>query len=97
VNGAPLGLRFNGSLWFRWQLQNRGSLALTQRCQEHDPAVRKFQRIVMCRNPVFGDLPNDCRRVFDHPIVPRPQSGAAMIANTDRQHNPTRLLQDNTK
>ena len=47
VSHAPLGLGFNGSLWFCRQLQNRGLLALIQSCQERDPAIRKFQRIVM--------------------------------------------------
>src|SRR5438067_3028600 len=42
VSDAPLGLSFNGSLWFRWQLQNCGLLALTQCCQKHRAAVRKF-------------------------------------------------------
>jgi hypothetical protein len=32
-------------------------LTLTQECQGHDLAVRKFQRIVMGRHPVFVDLP----------------------------------------
>jgi hypothetical protein len=30
-------------------LKNRSSLTLTQRCQEHDLAVGKFQRVVMRR------------------------------------------------
>jgi hypothetical protein len=47
VSDAPLGFSFNGSLWLCWQLQNCGLLALTQCCQEHDPTIRKFQRIVM--------------------------------------------------
>jgi hypothetical protein len=47
VSRAPLGLSFNGSLWFCRQLQNGRLLVLTQSCQERDPAVRKFQRIVM--------------------------------------------------
>ena len=51
VSDAPLGLRFSGSLWLRWQLQNRGLLALTQRCQQHDPTIRKFQCDVMRAMP----------------------------------------------
>jgi len=54
-------LGFNGSLWFCRQLQNRGLLAPTQCCQQHDPAIRKFQRIVMRRNLVFVDLPKGSR------------------------------------
>ena len=45
--GPPLGFDLNRSPWLRWQLENRGLLILIQECQEHDPAVRKFQRIVM--------------------------------------------------
>ncbi|MFY9838358.1 MAG: hypothetical protein WAK55_18190, partial [Xanthobacteraceae bacterium] len=59
VSHAPLGLSFNGGLWFCRQLQNGRLLALTQSCQERDPAIRKFQRIVMRYDPVFVDLPKD--------------------------------------
>ena len=59
VSHTPLGLSFNGSLWFGRQLQNGRLLAPTQCCQERDPAIRKFQRIVMRRNLVFVDLPKD--------------------------------------
>jgi len=59
VSHAPLGLSFNGSLWFCRQLQNSRLLALTQCCQERDPAIRKFQCIVMRRDLVFVDLPKD--------------------------------------
>ena len=72
VSHAPLGLGFNGSLRFCRQLQNRGLLALIQSCQESDPAIRKFQRIVMRRDLVFVDLPKDRRLVFDYIVVPRP-------------------------
>ena len=47
VSHAPLGLGFNGSLWFCRQLQDGRLLALTQSCHERDPAIRKFQGIVM--------------------------------------------------
>jgi hypothetical protein len=57
-----LGLHFSGRIWFRWQLQNRDLLALTQPCQEHDLTIRKFQRIVKRGNPVLVDLSkNRCR------------------------------------
>ena len=59
VSHVPLDRAFNGSLWFRRQLQNSRLLALTQSCQERDPAIRKFQRIVMRRDLVFVDLPKD--------------------------------------
>ena len=51
VSHAPLGLGFNGSLWFCRQLQNSRLLALTQSCQERDLAIGKFQRIVMRCEP----------------------------------------------
>jgi len=70
VSDAPLGLSFNGSLWFRWQLQNCGLLALTQCCQKHRAAVRKFQRVVMRRNRFSVDLPKDCCLMLDHFIAP---------------------------
>jgi hypothetical protein len=70
VSHAPLGLGFNGSLWFRRQLQNRCLLAFTQACQQHDTAIRKFQRIVMRRNLVFVDLPKDRGLMRDYFIAP---------------------------
>jgi hypothetical protein len=70
VSQAPLGLSFNGSLWFRRQLQNGRLLALTQSCQERDPAIRKFQRIVMRRDFVFVDLSKDRCLMFDYFIAP---------------------------
>jgi hypothetical protein len=63
-------LGFNGSLWFCRQLQNRGLLALTQCCQQHDPAIRKFQRVVMRRNLFLVDLPKDRGLMLDYLIVP---------------------------
>src|SRR6516165_8582054 len=53
----PLGLSFNGNLWFCRQLQNGRLLALTRSCEKHDPAIRKFQRIVMRRDLVLVNLP----------------------------------------
>jgi hypothetical protein len=63
-------LGFSGSLWFCRQLQNRGLLAPTQSCQERDPAIGKFQRIVMRRDLVFVDLPKDRRLMLDYFIAP---------------------------
>jgi hypothetical protein len=70
VSHAPLGLGFNGSLWFCRQLQNGCLLAFTQACQQHDSAIRKFQRIVMHRNFVFVDLPKDRGLMHDYFIAP---------------------------
>jgi hypothetical protein len=70
VSHAPLGLSFNGSLWFCRQLQNGRLLTLTQICQEHDSAIRKFQRIVMRRDLVFVDLPKDRCLMLDYLIAP---------------------------
>lgn len=51
VNYTPLGFSFNGSLRFRWQLQNCGLLTIRQGCQQHDLAVWKLQCIVMGCHP----------------------------------------------
>jgi hypothetical protein len=69
-----LGLSFNSGLWLRWQLQNRGLLALTQCCQEHNPAIWKFQRIVMRRNLILVDLPKDRCLMLDHFTAPGNQA-----------------------
>src|SRR5215471_5396139 len=74
VSDAPLELSFNGSLWFCRQLQNGRLLALTHGCQERDPAIRKFQRIVMRRDLVFIDLPKDRCLMVDYFIAPRYQA-----------------------
>jgi hypothetical protein len=74
VSHAPLGLSFNGSLWCRRQLQNGRLLALKQSCQERDPAIRKFQRIVMRRNLLLVDLPEDRCLVLDYFIAPSYQA-----------------------
>jgi hypothetical protein len=49
-------------------------LTLAQRCQEHDLAIGKLQRIVMSDDLVFVDLPKDCCLVLDRTVVPRLQS-----------------------
>jgi hypothetical protein len=74
VSHASLGMSFNGSLWFRRQLQNGCLLAFTQACQQHDTAIRKFQRIVMHRNFVLVDLPKDRGLMRDYFIAPRYQA-----------------------
>jgi hypothetical protein len=70
VSHAPLGLSFNVSLWFCWQLQNGRLLALTQSCQERDPAIWKFQGIMMRRDLIFVDLPKDRCLMVDCFIAP---------------------------
>jgi hypothetical protein len=54
-------------------------LTLTQESQRHDLAVRKFQRIVVGRHPVFVDLPKDrglISRQANRPIGKRVTSPA---------------------
>jgi hypothetical protein len=74
--GRPLlGCRFDGSLWLGRQLKNRRPLILTQDRQQHDLAVRKFERIVMCRYLFFVDLPKIASsRVTPHHISTLPNS-----------------------
>ena len=74
VGYPPLGFGLNDSRWFRRQLKNRGLLTFTQRCQQHELAVRKFQRIVMSSDPFFVDLPKNRRPMFYYLVVPRPHS-----------------------
>jgi hypothetical protein len=74
VSHAPLGLSFKGSLRLCRQLQNGRLLAVTQSCQERDPAIGKFQRIVMRRDLVFVDLPKDRCLVLDYLIAPGDQA-----------------------
>ena len=71
MSNAPLGLSFNSSLWLRRQLQNRRLLASKQSCKKHDPAIGKFQRIVMHRDLVLVDLPKDRCLMLDYFIAPR--------------------------
>jgi hypothetical protein len=68
----PLGFGLNDSLWRRWQLKNGSLLTLTQRCQQHDLPIRKFQRIVVRDEFVFVDLAKDRCLVLDYLVVPRP-------------------------
>jgi hypothetical protein len=70
VSDAPLGLSFNGNLWFCRQLQNGRLLALRQSCQKRDLTIRKFHGVVMRRDPVFVDLPKDGCLMLDHLIAP---------------------------
>jgi hypothetical protein len=75
----PLGFFFNGALWFCRQLQNGRLLILTQSCQERDPAIRKFQGIVMRRDFVLVDLPKDRCLMLDHLIAPDQGGGKRWV------------------
>jgi hypothetical protein len=68
-----LGNRLSGSLWGGWQLKNCSLLTSTEVSQEYDPAVWKFERIVMCPLLFFVDLPKDRGLMIDRLILPRPQ------------------------
>jgi hypothetical protein len=70
VGCTLLSFGLNGSFWFSRQLNNRSLLPLMQKCQEHDSAVRKLQRIVMGGDLFFVDLAKDCSLVADHSIPP---------------------------
>jgi hypothetical protein len=71
-----LGFDLNRSPWLRWQLENGSFLTFSKTCQQqHDLAVRKFQRVVMSRGSFFVDLPKDCGLVVDRFMPPTRQSG----------------------
>jgi hypothetical protein len=46
-----------------------------QACQQYDPAIRKFQRIVMGGDRFFVDLSKDCGLVADYFIPPTRETG----------------------
>jgi DsrE/DsrF-like family len=75
VGCAPLSFEFHAGLWFGRQLENCSLLTLTQRGQEHDLAIRKFQGVVMSSNFFFVDLPKDRCFVIYHSVSPNEQSG----------------------
>jgi hypothetical protein len=75
VSCAPLSFEFRAGLWFGRQLENRSLLTLTQRRQEHDLAIRKFQGVVMSSNFFFVNLPKDRCFVIYHSVSPNEQSG----------------------
>jgi hypothetical protein len=64
----PLCFNLTNCLCIHRQLKNPGHLAFSQTRQEHDPAIWKFQRIVVGGDPFFIDLSKDRRLVFDHLI-----------------------------
>jgi hypothetical protein len=74
VGYSSFGFSLAGSLGLCRLLKNRRLLTLIQECQEHDPAVRKFQRIVMGGDLSFVDLPKDCRLVVDDFMPPAQQT-----------------------
>jgi hypothetical protein len=70
VGYSSFGFSLAGSLGLCRLLKNRRLLTLIQECQEHDPAIRKFQRIVMRRDLVLVNLPKDRCPMLDHFIAP---------------------------
>ena len=44
--------------------------------QQNDPAIRKFQRVVVGCGIVLVDLPEDCDLVVDNVLTPQPQTYA---------------------
>jgi hypothetical protein len=73
--GCPsLGFSLTDSLGFGRQLKNRRLLTLIKECQKHNPAIWKFQRIVMGGDLFFVDLPKDCSLVVDHFTPPAHQT-----------------------
>jgi hypothetical protein len=75
VGCAPLSLEFHAALWFGRQLKNCGLLTLTQRGQEHDLAIGKFQGVVMSGSSLFVELPKDRCSMIYHSVSPNQQSG----------------------
>jgi hypothetical protein len=66
---------FFGSPWLSRQLQNGGLLSLAQEGEQYDPAIRKFDRIVMRGRFVLIDLPKNRGAVIGRPLAPRKQAG----------------------
>ena len=58
-------------------------LTLTQRRQEHDLAIGKFQGVVMSSNFFFVDLPKDRCFVIYHSVSPDEQSGRQALNVVD--------------
>ena len=56
-----------------WKLEHRCFLPFNYVCQEHDPPIWEFQRIMMCMRVVLIDLPEDGRRMGDHIRLPAKQ------------------------
>lgn len=71
VGSSLLSLSLNDSLRLRRQLKDHGLLTFLQECQEHDSAIWEFKCVVMCGDPVFVDLPKDCRAVVHRLAAPR--------------------------
>jgi hypothetical protein len=63
LSDALLGICFSRARRLRWQLKHRCLLTLTQCCQENNPPIRKFKRIVVLHRFVLVHLSEDCRRV----------------------------------
>ena len=65
---------FSG-LWLRRQLKDRGLLTLVQQREQHDLPIRKFQRVVMRRQPFLVDLSENRALVVEHLGAPRQKAG----------------------
>jgi hypothetical protein len=79
----------------RWQLKHGGRLTLFQQRQQNDPAIGKFQRVVMSHRIVLVDLPGDCGLVEGNILIPWPYNSAPSFVGEDnsvpgrRQHPST--------
>jgi len=70
VSDALLGIHLSRGRWPRRQLQDCCGLIFVQVRQQHGPAIRKFERIVMGGGLVFVDLAKDGGLVVDCPRPP---------------------------
>src|ERR1700733_2082572 len=86
VGDALLGIRLGRGRWLRRQLKHCCRLTLAQERQQHDPPIRKFERIVMCGRLVLVDLSKDCRPV-DGLRLP-PQQASRQHATSPAKANP---------
>jgi Bacterial AMP nucleoside phosphorylase N-terminus len=77
VGDALLGIRLGHGRWLRRQLKHCCRLTLAQERQQHDPSIRKFERIVMCGRLVLVDLSKDCRPVDGLRLPPQQASRQA--------------------
>jgi len=74
VRNPFLGFYFNRGNWLRRKLEHPCFLTFKQVGQQHDLALRKFQRIVMCSRVVHVDLPKDRGGVIEGTRFPTEQA-----------------------
>jgi hypothetical protein len=74
VRNPFLGFYFNRGNGLRRKLEHRCFLTFKQVGQQHDLALRKFQRIVMCSRVVLVDLPKDRGGVIEGTRFPTEQA-----------------------